>query len=535
MIIQTIVFGLAGGLALFLYGMFILSDGLQKVAGDKLKRTMELFTKSPLRGVATGATFTAIIQSSSVTTVTLLGLINAGLVTLSQSVGVILGADIGTTITAQLVAFKIGAFALPIVAVGFVISVTAKSNKVKYVGEAILGFGILFLGMNFMSAGVKPLKTSATVMGLLVDFGKTPFLGILAGAIFTAVIQSSSATSGLVIAMSMQGLLNLEAAIALMLGANIGTCATALLASIGATISAKRAAIIHLFFKVFGVLIIFLPFPFFVRLASMTASSLPRQIANAHTLFNVGITLVFLPLGFAMVKFVKMVLPGQVIEVERGTKYIDKRLLSAPTVALSSAEKDVVRMSEIVLGMIGDSKRIFLNNEKKLIKVVSAKEDSVDEIDEILDAYMTILSEKSMPVKDKEKLAGLMHAITDLERVGDHLNNIVELAERKEGEKVKFSTEAINDLRVMFEAVENIFGDTVKALKGEDGGLIKKIFDEEGEIDRLEKEFESAHMARLDKGACDPHAGVIFVDVLRNLERIGDHSDNIAHMMLVGF
>ena len=533
--LKEIIFGIVGGLALFLYGMFILSDGLQKLAGDRLKKTMELFTKSRMRGLATGAVFTALIQSSSVTTVTLLGLINAGLVSLEQSVGIILGADIGTTITAQLVAIKVGALALPIVAVGFLLKAVARDQKVKYLGEAILGFGILFIGMNFMSSGVKPLKTSSYVMGLLVDFGKTPLLGILAGALFTAIIQSSSATSGLVIAMGMQGLLSLEAAVALMLGANIGTCATALLASIGASLSAKRAALIHLLFKVFGVMVILIPLPYFIKLAAATSSSLPRQIANAHTLFNVGITLLFLPFGFIVVKIVKMLIPGEVIAVERGTKFIDKRLLSTPFVALASAEKDVVRMSEIVHSMIVDSKKIFLQNEKKLIKIVAAKEDSVDEIDKILDSYMTILSEKSMPVKDSEKLAGLMHAITDIERVGDHINNIVESAERIAKEKIDFSKDALQDLGRMFDAVESIFGKTVRALKGEDGGLIKQIFDDEGELDRMEKEFEAGHMKRLENNRCSPAAGVVFVDVLRNLERIGDHSDNIAHMLLVGF
>jgi len=533
--IQRIVFGLAGGLALFLYGMFRLSEGLQKMAGDRLKRAMELFTKSPLRGVATGTVFTAIIQSSSVTTVTLLGLINAGLVSLEQSVGVILGADIGTTITAQLVAFKVGVYALPITAIGFLLTILSKEKKLRYLGEAILGFGILFLGMNFMSEGVRPLRSSPFVMNMLVDFGKVPLLGILAGAVFTAIIQSSSATSGLVIAMGMQGLLGLDSAIALMLGANIGTCATALLASIGASLSAKRAAMIHLLFKIFGVLIILLPLPFFVRLAAATSSSLPRQIANAHTLFNVGITFVFLPLGFAIVKIVKMLVPGQIIEVERGTKYIDKRLLSTPSVALANVEKDIIRMAEIVLGMIGESKTIFIEKENKLIKIVAAKEDSVDEIKKILDEYMTVLSEKAMSDKDKEELAGLMHAVTDIERVGDHVNNIVELAERKEKEKVSFSKEAVEDLKSMFDAVEDIFSDTVRALKGENEDLIKKIFDEEGELDKLEKKFEAGHMERLEKAVCDPRAGVIFVDVLRNLERIGDHSDNIAHMLLVGF
>lgn len=533
--IQSIVFGLAGGLALFLYGMFLLSGGLQKIAGDRLKRAMELFTKSPLRGMATGTVFTAIIQSSSITTVTLLGLINAGLVSLEQSVGVILGADIGTTITAQLVAIKVGIYALPITAIGFLLSILAKEKRLRYVGEAIMGFGILFLGMNFMSGGVEPLRTSPFFMDMLVNFGKTPLLGIFAGAIFTAIIQSSSATSGLVIAMGMQGLLSLEAAIALMLGANIGTCATALLASIGASLSAKRAAFIHLLFKVFGVMLILIPLPFFVRLAAATSDSLPRQIANAHTMFNVGIAFIFLPLGFVVVKLVQKLIPGEVIEVERGTKFIDKKLMGTPTVAVSQANNEVIRMAEIVLEMLRESSRVLFKDEEKLIEVVSKKEDAIDELHDILDEYLTELSERPLSHQDTQRVAGLMHAVTDIERVGDHVNNIVEIASEKLKKKIEFSGYAMRDLQAMFTRVERVFGDAIRLLKREDGNLIKSVIDQETDIDELEKKFEAGHMIRLETGKCSPRAGVIFVDLLRNLERISDHAENIAHMILTGF
>ncbi len=532
---RDIIFGIVGGLALFLFGLKLLSEGMQKLAGDRLKRALEFLTDKKYKGIATGAVVTAIIQSSSITTVTLLGLINAGLLSLEQAVGVIVGANIGTTVTAQIVAFPIGHYALIIIGIGFFLTFVCKNERCRYIGQALLGLGILFLGMNIMKGGVKPLRQAPIMMEMLVSFGKVPILGILAGAAFTGIIQSSSATSGLVIAMGMDGLLTLPSAVAIILGANIGTCVTALIASIGSSLSSRRAAVHHLLFNLIWVAAFFIPLPYFIKLVELTSTSLPRQIANAHTLFNVIGTVVVYPFLEPLIKFVKWIIPGEVIKVERGTKFIDKRLLSAPSIALSQTEKDVIRMAEIVLGMLKESKRIFLNKEKKLIQIVAAKEDSIDEINKILDEYMTVLSGKEMSAMDKQKLAGCMHAITDIERVGDHVNNIVELAERKDKEKVDFSKEAIENLKIMFEAVEDMFSRIVRALKGEDGGLVEKIFDEEGEVDLMEKKFEAAHMERLDRKVCNPRAGVIFVDVLRNLERIGDHSDNIAHMLQVGF
>jgi len=534
-LLKEIIFGIIGGLALFLFGLKLLSEGMQRVAGDRLKKALEFLTDRTYKGIATGAVVTAVIQSSSITTVTLLGLINAGLLTLEQAVGVIVGANIGTTVTAQIVAFPIGKYALVLIGVGFFLMAVAKNEKVRSAGEALLGLGILFLGMNIMKGGVKPLRNAPFMVDMLLSLGTVPILGILAGAAFTGIIQSSSATTALVIAMGMDGLLSLSSAVPIILGANIGTCITALIASIGSSLSSRRAAVHHLFFNLIWVAAFFIPLPYFIKLVKLTSDSLPRQIANAHTLFNVIGTVIVYPFLEPLIRFVKFIVPGEVVTVERGTKFIDKRLLSTPSIALANAEKDVVRMAQIAHGMISDSKKIFLNDDKKLIKVVAAKENSIDEIEKILDAYMTLLSEKALQAKERGRLAGFTHAITDIERVGDHLNNIVELAARKVKAKVKFSPSATQNLKAMFEGVEKIFGDTVRALEGEDGGLIKSIFDQEGELDRMEKEFEAAHMSRMDQNQCDPHAGVIFVDVLRNLERIGDHSDNIAHMLLVGF
>ena len=300
-----IVFGMVGGLALFLYGMTLLSTGLQKAAGDKLRVWIEKLTNNKLKGVGVGALVTAIVQSSSITTVTLVGLINAGLISLGQSIPVIMGANIGTTITAQLIAFKIGAFSLPIIAIGFALNAICKRPSHRYIGQIIMGFGLLFLGMTTMSIGLKPLRTDPLALALLAEFGQIPLFGVAAGAVFTALIQSSSATTGLVIAMASEQLLDLPGAIAIIIGANIGTCITVVLASLGATLTSKRAALSHVLFNLAGAAIFLAIFSPFVSLVTLTAANLPRQIANAHLIFNVSMVVIMLPCVAVFVIVVK--------------------------------------------------------------------------------------------------------------------------------------------------------------------------------------------------------------------------------------
>ncbi|MDD5086861.1 MAG: Na/Pi cotransporter family protein [Candidatus Nanoarchaeia archaeon] len=531
----TIVFGIFGGLALFLYGILLLSEGLQKAAGKKLKTILEKLTDRPIKGVFGGALITAIIQSSSITTVTLVGLINAGLMTLESSVGVIIGSNIGTTITAQLIAFKIGKYALPVIALGVLLFLTAKNRKTHYLGQILLGFGILFLGMNLMSEGARPLGESAFFLNMIKNFSNTPILGVLAGAIFTGIIQSSSATSGLVIAMGMENIIDLRAAIAIMIGANIGTCVTVLIASIGSSISSKRAALIHLFFNIFGA-IIFIPFisPF-INLVSLTSTNLPRQIANAHTLFNVSTTLLILPLIFILIKIVKKIIPGKDIKIYNGTKFLEKRLLNTPSIALSQAGKETIRMAMITKSMLNESKRAFLEDNKELANVVIKKEEAVDEIFRALNDYLEEISQKPLNKKDAKKLAILSHGISDIERVGDHANNIVELFERKKKEKLKFSKYAMDELKEMFEKVEKVYEKAVIALKDDDKNIAEEIDEIEDEVDKKEKHFEENHIKRLRKKICNPSSGIIFVDTLRNLERISDHATNIGNAVIAGF
>jgi phosphate:Na+ symporter len=468
--------------------------------------------------------------------VTVVGLINAGLLSLEQSAGIILGADIGTTVTAQIVAFPIGQYALLIIGFGFLMMFLGGNNKrVGNYGEALLGLGILFLGMNIMKDGVESLKSAPFVIEMFSKFGRTPILGILIGMVFTGIIQSSSATSGLVIAMGMEGIIDLNTAVALMFGANIGTCVTALIASIGASLSGKRAAILHILIKIIWVVIFFLPLPLFVHFAALTSPHIGRQIANAHTLFNVIGVIIIFPFIPLLIKTVKRLKPGEEIKVERGAKYIDKRTLGTPSVALSQAEKETVRMAEIAEAMVRDGAKVFIDNQLKLIPAIRKREDSVDELNRLLREYLTTISEKPMSKEESQKITGLLHAITDIERVGDHVNNIMEMAERMNKEKLSFSGQAKQDLKEMFEKVVDTYAAAVQALKAWDKSLTKAVIDKEYAVDRMEEKCEDNHLKRLEQGVCSPRAGIIFTDLLRNLERIGDHSDNIAHMILIGF
>ncbi len=535
--IAQIVFSLIGGLALFLYGISLISKGFQKVAGERISKILETFTGSPIRGIMTGASITAIIQSSSVTTVTLVGLVNAGVLTLQQSVGVIMGANIGTTVTAQIVAFKVGMYALPVIAIGCLLWFMPK-DKYQSLGQILIGFGILFLGMNFMSGGAKPLRELPFFLNMLVNFGKQPILGVFAGALFTAIIQSSSATSGLVIALSMQGLLNLNSAICLIFGADIGTCVTALLASIGTSISAKRTAVVHLLFNVLGVLIFLSILPLFAQVVSKTSTSLPRQIANALTLFNVGNTLIVLPFVSLLVVMVKRIVPGEEVVIDRGIKYIEKHILVMPPVALTQATKETIRLAEMVSKMLHNCQRIFLNsnrNNRKLIKTVVKMEEASDEIYLAISDYLVKLSQTFLTKDQSRKLAGLNHVITEIERIADHVNNIAQLAKHKVNRNLPFSSKAMGQLQYMFSKVKEVYDDVVVGLKNEDNEIAYKVIQGESEIDDIEKKLHADHIKRLEEGICLPEAGILFVDIVRNLERIGDHTDSIAHVILAEF
>ena len=530
-----ISFGLVGGLALFLYGMSLLSHGLQKAAGDRLRSWIEKLTNNNVKGVGVGALVTAVVQSSSITTVTLVGLINAGLLSLEQAIPVIMGANIGTTVTAQLIAFKVGALALPIIAVGFGITALSKKSSYKYVGQVILGFGLLFLGMNTMGLGLKPLRSDPVVMEYLAMLGAHPVYGISVGAIFTGLIQSSSATSGLVIAMASEGVIDLPGAIALVLGANIGTCVTVLLASIGSTLSSKRAALAHVLFNVVGVALFFFIFGPFVSLISFTALDLPRQVANAHLIFNVSATLILLPFVGVLVFAVKKVLPGKEIKIDGGTKYLDKRTLNTPSLAIRQAEKEIERMANMALYAFDDSIKAFNLGDLSLVKVVEKREEMVDELDNAIEAFLVRITRRELSKQQAKRVAALIHSISDIERVSDHANNIGELAERKIRERLVFSDVALKEIGVMSRKCRACYGKSAKVLMNGDPALTQKVLALEKEIDALQSQFEQNNFERMNGKQCNAKSSVVFAEVIRNLERVSDHSRNIALTTTLGF
>lgn len=538
--LKPLLFGVFGGLGLFIFGMQLMAEGLQKAAGDKLRRILEILTTNRIMAVITGIIVTVLVQSSSTTTVMVVGFVNAGLMTLTQAVGIIFGANIGTTITAQLVSFKgFTELALPAVAVGVILSFFTKKRFYRYLGQAILGFGVLFLGMNTMSSSLKVLRTAPAFMAFLANFGQIPILGIIAGALFTMAVQSSSASTAIVVAMTLEGVLKLDSAIALILGANIGTCVTAMLASIGTNLTARRAAVSHVVFNVIGVIIFFIilrPFTQFVvwltPAMKTEAELVARQVANAHTIFNITNTILVLPFVNYFVNLIKKLVPGEELIIERGVKFIDRRMLKTPAIALGAAEKEVVRMAEITKKMVTDAINILFENRVDIRKDVAQREEVIDELEKEIATYLAQLSNKGLTGKDSERLTMLLHAINDIERIGDHSENIADLCLAKIENEVPFSDKAREEIKEMYEAVLKMTNKAITALKENNLELARQVVEEDDIVDELEKKLRNKHIERLNLGLCHPTAGVVFLDIISNFERIGDHAVNLAQVVL---
>jgi phosphate:Na+ symporter len=531
-----IILQVFAGLALFLFGIRMLSNGLKKIAGSKLKKLLERMTSNKYKGILVGAVTTTLIQSSSLTMVTQIGLMNAGLLTLEQSVGIIMGQEIGTTVTAQIVAFPIGNFFLLMIIAGFILYIFPKFRNYRQIGQILLGFGILFLGMKTMSDGAKGIMDYPVIIDTLVRFGSVPILGIITGAIFTGVIQSSSATTGLVIAMGMSNVISLPAAIALILGANIGTCVTGFIASLGSCRSAKRAAFIQIFMNVVTVAI-FIPFiqPY-SSLIGMTSANLPRQIANAHTIYNIISILLILPFTRFLVILTKKIIPGEITKTEeRVSKYLDERFLRTPFMALSQASREINRISKIALNMLDLSNKALIKNDEKAAKEVFKNEDLIDDLCYFVENYVDRIPTNELNEKEYQIHIKLLHAITDIERTADLSNNIAVSAMDKINKEEKFTEIAKKEMDLMFKKARSAYNDAIKSLKKDDKELAKKVVEMEDQIDAFEKKFKKNHIRRLKEGTCDVRTDVIFTDTLRNLERIGDHADNIACSVLTNF
>lgn len=531
---SDILIQIMAGLGLFLYGMNVMGEGLQKSAGDKMKSIVEILTKNRIMAVFVGAVVTAIIQSSSATTVMVVGLVNAGIMNLTQSVGIIMGADIGTTITAQLVSINLTALAPFSIAIGVVINLSTKDPKIKKYAEILIGFGILFMGMDIMKSACKPLRSYEPFTNLLMRFGSgsamDTALAILTGFAVTAIIQSSSATTGIMIALATAGLLNIESAFPVLLGANVGTCVTALLSSIGAKRVAKRAALMHLTIKIVGTV----TFALFlsnitIYLVNMLSDNPARQIAWAHTLFNVINTMLLLPFAPLLVKFVMKILPGDETETEEvSTLALDDRMLETPYIAIEQIKSEIVGMGKLAEISFDTAMDGFINSDKSQINKVFKYEDQINRIEHEILEYLVKISNTALSGEQRLKVDEFFNTVNDIERLGDHAENIAELAEYKIKHQLNFTDKANEELISISRVAKKAIKTALSSMANEDEREANKVIGIEERIDVLEHSLRQRHIKRLSEGACKPRAGVVFLDVISNIERVGDHAMNIA-------
>lgn len=546
------LFGVAGGLALFIYGMNLMSEGLKKAAGEKLRKILEVLTKNAFMGALVGLMVTAIIQSSSATTVMIVGFVNAGLMTLPQAIGVVFGANIGTTMTAQLIAFDIGKFAPLIAFLGFGLYFIPKRKKTRYYGEVVFGFGVLFMGLNFMSSMLKPLAASPVFRHLIITLGKQPILGVLVGTAMTCIVQSSSATIGVLQSIAMQpvgaagaALIPLKSAIPILFGDNIGTTITAWIATIGSNRAAKRTALTHTLFNLFGTVLFLALLPFFIKFvtwisphvnlaAGVTeAGVIKRQIANAHTSFNTINTLIWLPLVGLMAWMVQKIIPGQDRRLERGVKYLDDHVLDNPMVALDLSAKEVTRMGTISQEMLGNVREAILKGNLSVDQTVTETEDELDGLKRAVINYLSVMTSRvSLTEKESTRLASLMQLAGDFERIGDHCLNIMELARYRGEENLPFSEQALAELDQVFEMVAKMLTRCTTALETENASESGRVLEMEENIDHEEEQLRKNHIERLNQGTCNPKSAVAYVELMKNLERIADHCNNVAEAVI---
>jgi phosphate:Na+ symporter len=531
----TIAFNIIGGLALFMYGVTLLRETLGKISGKRVVRILEKVSNNPVKGMGAGTAATFMTQSSSITVLTLIGFVNAGMMTFRQSVNVMLGSEIGTTVTAQLVSFDIGGVFWPLVAIGFFMKMFSKSEKLQLIGTVIFSLGLLFLAMEFMKEGAKPLTTDYPFFtNLINDYGAIPIIGILIGTLIAGVTQSSSATTSLVIAMGAAEVITLGPAIALVMGANIGTCFLELFAGIGATTPAKRTAAAQAIINVVGVAI-FLPFlePFadLIRLTDVP-NNLPRLIANAHTIFNVIVSLIFIPLVGLLVRLCEKLIPDKEGEVI-GKHFFDDEMLHLPQAALLESERETIRTAEKTIEMILLSKNalltVNLDDARKVIKL----EDEVDEACRSTEEFIDKIREEELNHVDTIWRIKLLAILTDIERVGDLASNIAEFVTDTLKNGVTFSKEGVKDLSQMFDLVEETYSTAINSLKTKNKDLAKVAEKLEDKVDALERKLKTSHVERVRTGVCDPQIDTVFVETIRNLERISDHADNIAYDVIM--
>lgn len=540
----SIFIAFAGGLGMFLYGMHIMASGLQKTAGNKMKKILEILTKNKFMGVIVGAGVTAIIQSSSATTVMVVGFVNAGLMNLSQTVGIIMGANIGTTVTGWIVSsvewaeyLKPTTFAPISVAIGAVFVLFAKKNSLKQIGEIIVGFGILFIGINMMTEGLAPLSESEVFLTMFRELGKNPILGVIVGAIVTAIIQSSSASVGILQSLAMSNLVTWNSAVYVIMGQNIGTCITALLSSIGASKNARGAAYIHLLFNVIGsVMFSIFAYIFFTFINQSLGNSVISltQISLIHTIFNIANTVIMYPFSDILVKIAqKFVAASKGEEDEVELVHLDDRILETPGFAIQNCIKEIVRLGYMAYDNLQLSVESLLDKSEDKIDKVIQREKSIDSLQTAITEYMVKLCNVDINEDENNIITSLFHTVNDLERIGDHSENLVELSQFMISENIEFSSVARNEVIEISSVTASCVENAIRALETNNIEVAKKAVKEEQIVDDIESEFRSGHIKRLANNECDASTGVVFLDILTNLERVSDHALNVAQGVII--
>lgn len=535
--VQELIFQFLGGIGLFLFSVKYMGDGLQAAAGNRLRDLLDRFTTNPFMGVLAGMFITALIQSSTGTTALTVALVNSGFMTLRQAIGVIMGANIGTTMTAFIIGLDVGAYALPIMAVGALLLFFFRNKTLQSIGQIAFGFGGLFFGLELMSTAMSPLRSLAAFQELVIQVSNIPILGVVVGAVLTIIIQSSSATIGILQQLFGQGAIDLQAALPILFGDNIGTTLTAVIAAIGTTISARRAAMVHVLFNVIGTTIFLFFLSLYTDFIGMLQASLnlnpAMTIAFAHGIFNVTNTIMQFPFIGALAWLVTKIIPGKDTIIDASASRLNSSIIDhAPSIALGNAKEEVMRMGEYAKNMLMESYQFLQLRDLKHATMALQYEEAINRMDHVITDYLIKISTKSLTTRESQEHNILMDTIRDIERVGDHVENIIELLEARLERKVTFSDDALKELEEMFELTMNTYETSLQALFASDKALASKVLETEKRIDKMEKDLRKTHISRLNEGKCSGDAGILFVDIVSNLERIGDHAVNIAEAVL---
>ena len=530
---MSLLLTLMGGLGLFLFGMNFMSQGLQKAAGAKLRSVLTAISKNKYIGVLFGALFTAIIQSSGATTVMVVTFVNAGLMELTQAVGIIFGANIGTTITAQLVSFNLTAIAPVILFIGVVMFLFMKKPIFKKIGEVVIGFGALFMGISMMSGSMQQLNDYPAVIHTLSRL-TNPVLAILVGLIITIIVQSSSVTVSILLLMAGQGLVTLPVCFYFILGCNIGSCTPAVMAAMDAKKDAKRAALIHVLFNVFGmivisIILIFAMQPFTAFIQAISGDDIKRSVANTDTIYKVFQTAIFLPLSAQFIKLVNRLIPGTDVKQEGfSLQYINMTTVFSPTAAIVEAMQEIGRMGRKAEQNLRLAMEAFFDGDQSKIDQVYQTEKYIDYLSHEITDYLVDVNQRQLPVADSLKIGGLFHVVNDIERIGDHAENIADAAVRMKEQNLSFTKKATKEIQDMFEKDMRILVCALEMFETDDRSHMQEILSIEEEVDQMEIDLQNSHIRRMAKGKCSPESGLVFTDLVTGLERVADHATNVA-------